>query len=238
MTSASQTVAELRRDEQERGQNEERSEERGRQERERERGKERTGSPSSFPLVNHVSYPVLLLTFSTGRPSSIRSPFVGPSRFHSDLPWILHCEFPFHHPADPFLSEASEVSPSLLSVSLSFSLFFPPISRSRVYNFSPVPCRSPGPALRRPSLYSCIALFEDNRSDLPFFPSFFFFNCAAIASSSATSADKRRRRRTSPRPSAFASLLVLELVLYGVFGHRSPPPHPPCTLSVHSILTF
>lgn len=232
MTSASQTVAELRRDEQERGQNEERREERGRQERERERGKERTGSPSSFPLVNHVSYPVLLLTFSTGRPSSIRSPFVGPSRFHSDLPWILHCEFPFHHPADPFLSEASEVSPSLLSVSLSFSLFFPPISRSRVYNFSPVPCRSPGPALRRPSLYSCIALFEDNRSDLPFFLSFFFFfNCAAIASSSATSADKRRRRRTSPRSSAFASLLVLELVLYGVFGHRSPPPHPPCTLS-------
>lgn len=174
MTSASQTVAELRRDEQERGQNEERSEERGRQERERERGKERTGSPSSFPLVNHVSYPVLLLTFSTGRPSSIRSPFVGPSRFHSDLPRILHCEFPFHHPADPFLSEASEVSPSLLSVSLSFSLFFPPISRSRVYNFSPVPCRSPGPALRRPSLYSCIALFEDNRSDLPFFLFFFF----------------------------------------------------------------
>lgn len=70
------------------------------------------------------------------------------------------------------------------------------------------------------------------------FSFFFFFNCAAIASSSATSPDKRRRRRTSPRSSAFASLLVLELVLYGVFGHRSPPPHPPCTLSVHSILTL
>lgn len=154
-----------------------------------------------------TSYPVLLPTFSTG--PSVRSPPVGPSRFHSDLSASgSHCEFPFHHPVDPFLNEASEVSPSSPFLSLSFSHLVSPLPAAAPASRSLTSRRfRAGPALRRPLLYS---LFEDNRSDLtPLFfliPPFFFLIEPRRASSSA-SAD--RRRRTSPRPSASSRALFL-----------------------------
>lgn len=103
----------------------------------KEREKERTGSPSSFPLVNHVSYPVLLPTFSTGRS------FVGPSRISLWIPSRVSLPSPGRS-----VLKRSVGSLSFLILRFSFSPFpsFSRLCQSLALAFTTsrqFPCQSP-----------------------------------------------------------------------------------------------
>lgn len=132
VTSTSRTVATLRRDEQERASGAG-GRQAGRRERRRE-GEDRFAiliSPGEPRLVPRPSTYI----FYRSRRSSVRLGSIRISALGS------RCELPFHHPVDPLLNEASEVSPSSPSLPLS-----PRPSRRRVglsrVCFSPVPRRS------------------------------------------------------------------------------------------------
>lgn len=202
---------------------------RGRRSGESDGEEERTGSPSSFPLVNHVPSPSTYIFYRSVRPFAVRRSVSVP---FGSLCLRISLQVSLPSPGRSVLKR-SVGSLSFLSAFLSLSLphLVSPLSAAMSASRSLTSRRfRAGPALRRPSLYS---LFEDNRSDLtPLFfliPPFFLIEPRRASSSAARvpiDSDERPRGRAPLRGPSSCSRACSLRCLRTPFASSAIPSTP------------